>query len=122
MGNDSYIVLNYSIDNQISSVVVFFEECDTWNELKSQYTWCVDMYTEKYGTPLFETQSFSSYKNDKNGLAMSAVKDNECDYRTIWEVPNGMIYINISSNASVVILYSDDFSRKNNRESIIDEI
>lgn len=122
MGRESYVFLNSQTDNQIRAVGVIFNECDTWKKLKSDYVWCVDMYTEKYGDPLSETRTFSGYKNEDNGLAMYAVKDDECNYRAIWIVPNGMISITISPMARVFISYLDGVSAQNNHSAIIDEI
>ena len=108
----------YKVPNQniVHKVVVFFPEESSWEDLEKEYNQCKGMLTNKYGEPALHSETFKEWASTFSDAAkMRALKEGNCDYRTVWEVDNGDIQMQIDSkddtdDGNIRIIYFDEIN------------
>ena len=84
--------------NIVYKVVVFFPKESSWTRLEKEYNQFKDMLTNKYGEPSWSSETFKEGALTFNDDAkMRSLKEENCDYWTVWKVENGYITVKISS-------------------------
>lgn len=88
-------------DDVIHIVTVLFENRDTWNEIRSDYTDISDYLTHKYGNP---SEVFDNIGNGfpNNGDAVLCMfKENVCVMSSTWILPDGVIILSVESEHGI---------------------
>ena len=113
-GRDCYIFVGATpITNTVWKVGILFKSTyDTWSSIKRAYDGLVDVYTKKYGTPLFDRKEFKSPYSEGDGHELYALKSDRCVYRTAFEytkngVDIGYVEISMTTNCQIMIAYED---------------
>ena len=99
--------------NIVSKVVVCLPPRETWAWLESDYNEFKQMLTSKYGEPFQHSETFKAGTfTSSDYLKISALKEGKCDYRSIWGLNEGIIFIDVfngdgSPNCLVRLVYID---------------
>lgn len=109
----------------VFSVVVIFDESDSWNTLVNTYTHYKDLYIEKYGQPIQCVENNpSSY--DSNTSLMYELLQGRVTYISLFEVKGGTIEISIEKgniiDGYVVIRYKDAQNTNAKRQKDLEDI
>ena len=104
--DDCIVIIEYSdIAHSVGKVIVGFPEETKWRYLKNQYNKLATMLSEKYGPCEIDRRDFDSPYYDGDGYEMSAIRRNKCTYRTLWKVTDGDIFLAITSEANIILMY-----------------
>lgn len=124
------IHLLLSKTKDVKSVGVCFPNDDTWPSLYSKYSSLKSMLTQKYGKPLSCTEKFQiDVEGLGNDIKIHLLKNDECEYNTIFHTPCGVISIfiaHIKSNYKdycyVSLLYSDKINNSKDESDAMDDL
>jgi hypothetical protein len=96
------------ISNTTYQVTVVLKESDNWFDIRTTYDEYKKLLTSKYGTGTSIEKFVGSYY-EGDGYEMTAVRQNKCQFLTIYELPNGKVALGVASlkEGSVVLMYSD---------------
>lgn len=112
-------------NQDVFSVVVFFDETDSWNTLVNTYSYYKDLYTEKYGNPTDCIEENPSSTSSNTSL-MFELFQGRVTWGCIFDAPGGRIQISIEkkdfSYGYVVIKYQDAQNANAKRQSDLDDI
>jgi len=90
---------------------VYFDMCSSWSLLKQSYLKYKQLFTEKYGSARLEEEKFRFPYEDGDGSELSAIKNGDGKYKTIFVTKNGYISIEICSilysTGQILITYED---------------
>lgn len=110
----------------VSKIKVMFPKHEDWASLYGNYSNLRDMLTQKYGTPTEIIEEFPSYPNLNNEtLKFMYVSSGECNYKTIFETPNGKITLyldHIDSDCFVALSYLDKINGNIIKAKAIDDL
>lgn len=106
---------------------------DNWTPLYRSYCAWVEIYTVKYGNPISVIRSFGCYDDlvsatNQDSARMIAVKEETCNFKTIFLTNGGTIEIAIVKDkdefghGKIFIRYCDKLNDKVQRSRILDEI
>lgn len=92
---------------EIWKVAVQFDESTTWSDILSDYSFYVDLFTQKYGFPSDHFEFFENpyYKGD--GYEMQALRMGKCNYASFFNIVNGSIVIKMTSEGRLQLTYED---------------
>ena len=93
----------------VRSVSVYLPaEKNSWYSLKSDYTKSVEAFTNKYGKPTNQYSFFSKPYYEGDGYEMTGVKNEKCNFLSLWEVEKGTMGVEITKYCQVRIGYEDE--------------
>ena len=117
IGRDSFVfILGTPISNTIWKAAVLFESTyDAWSSIKRAYDGLVDVYTEKYGTPILDQKEFKSPWREGDGHELYALKSDRCVYRAAFActkdgVDIGYVAISMTAKCQIMIEYEDSIN------------
>lgn len=95
----------------VFDVTVFFEPSDEWNILVKTYEYYKDLYSRKYGKPVFSKEENPALFNSNTSL-MAEIHKGTVTYGSLWEVSGGSIHLSIGKTSNflkgrIVIYYRD---------------
>lgn len=110
----------------VFAVVVIFDKSKQWNDLVNTYDHYKDLYTEKYGTPIF-SREYNPSRSDSNTSLMYEVHQGTIEYGSVFSAPGGTIELSIDKadgiyEGQVIIRYKDSKNIDNKRKLDLDEI
>ena len=82
---------------------VYLPEHSTWSALKNEYSYYLDLLTEKYGEPNNKYDFFSDPYSEGDGYEETAVKTEKCTFSAFWDLYS----VNISKWMQVNITYEN---------------
>lgn len=118
--NDSQILILVTPDTKIVWKIGVFpdKEYTNWASIKHDFNDMKSLYTRKYGEPALDRHYFSFPYELGDGFEMTALKMDKCTYYTSYELENGYISINMTSDCKIMIVYEDKQNAEiNERES-----
>lgn len=126
MNRNAIITLHATPEsNHIYMVNIFFDEEESWFDLKYEFLNIVKSYRVKYKC-ISSSRSFFEPYYEGDGFELQGVEKDKCCYFDKYETEGGIIYIEISDLKRVSIKYKDSFNSKlNEKETIsknLDEI
>lgn len=126
MNRNAIITLHATPEsNNIYMVNIFFDEEESWFDLKYEFLNIVKSYRVKYKC-ISSSRSFFEPYYEGDGFELQGVEKDKCCYFDKYETEGGIIYIEISDLKRVSIKYKDSFNSKlNEKETIsknLDEI
>lgn len=126
MNQNAIITLHATPEsNNIYMVNIFFDEEESWFDLKYEFLNIVKSYRVKYKC-ISSSRSFFEPYYEGDGFELQGVEKDKCCYFDKYETEGGIIYIEISDLKRVSIKYKDSFNSKlNEKETIsknLDEI
>lgn len=101
-------------------VEVFFDKTD-WRELSMQYDEYKKTLIKKYGEPESHYEEFDYPYDKDDGMQETAIKNGKCNYSSYFEVPNGLIALEISKSCRLQISYEDSINRELKRKEVEEE-
>ena len=111
--NCTIYVFKVPLRNIVYKTVVALPPRGTWDWLEKDYNGFKEMLTSKYGEPLQHSETFKAGTlTSSDYLKISALKEGKCDYRSIWGLNEGIIFIDVfngdgSPNCLVRLVYID---------------
>lgn len=103
-GNDvDLVIVNTPTSKKVWKFAVFLPERTTWDRLKSDYEYYVELFTNKIGNPTDIYRNFVSPYYEGDGYEMSAVGIEKCNYIAFWDG----IYIEITKWKQVSVCYEN---------------
>ena len=109
----------------VSAVAAMIEAGDNWSDIEEKYDNVIATYKEKYGEPSEQVKEFTTDVHNDDFFRKNALREGQCDYRTLWEPEGGRILISLvffQFKYYVVCTYADEQNLKALRKSIIDDI
>ena len=112
----------------VNRIAVLFPDKETWSGVLIDYEHLKAMLTEKYGTPSDSQEKFTGHVGDNhNGLIMSALKNGEYMWYTIFTTELGDIELTIISGmkydtACVRLSYYDKVNSDKVRNAAMDDL
>lgn len=109
----------------VSVVSAMIETGDNWPQIESKYYEVIDTYKEKYGEPTEHVEEFTRDVYNSDSWRRSALRDGQCDYKTLWNTEGGRIVISpayYDFKYYIVCTYVDEQNIKALRQTIIDDI
>lgn len=109
----------------VSLVAAMLEANDNWPSIEGKYNDVVDTYKKKYGEPTEHVEEFTTEVHNDDFYRKKALKEDNCNYRSKWEVEGGSILITLSyfqSNYYVVCAYADEQNTEALRQTVMDDI
>lgn len=111
----------------VSGICVLFPERDDWSTLEHDYFLLKDMLTEKYAKPTESVEEFEYHKNpEDNATRFHLLKMDQCKYHTMFEIPNGTIYLYLThqgyGKCCVGLLYWDKINSNAVRAKAMDDL
>lgn len=102
-------ILVQASSKTVYSVTVMYPKQTSWKAIKTQYENIKEILTAKYGKAKEIIEKFDDPKYEKYSLELLALSQDKCDYMAhfITNTGNGMIRLNISNDANLVINYVD---------------
>jgi len=97
------VIVNSPTSKKVWKFAVFLPERTTWDRLKSDYEYYVNLFTEKLGSPSESYSNFVSPYYEGDGYEMSAVGIDKCNYVAFWDG----IYIEITKWKQVSVCYEN---------------
>ncbi len=102
------VVYSTPISKQVYTILVSYEEEDSWYSLKADYLKFKRMFREKYNVIPKSTEEFHSPYYEGDGYEMQALRMSKCFYFSNFNVENGTIKVVILKD-HVVLAYIDGF-------------
>ncbi len=123
-------VYAYATDDtkNVYSVVALFNPTGEWDTLTSNYYYCKDLYTRKYGEPT-TSREYNPASYDSNASLMLEVAQSRVEYFSVWEVQGGNIQLSIEKAGNrfgfeglVMIRYQDSQNVEAKIQNDLDDI
>ena len=121
MNRNAIITLHATPEsNNIYMVNIFFDEEESWFDLKYEFLNFVKSYRVKYNC-VSSSRSFFEPYYEGDGFELQGVEKDKCCYFDKYETEGGTIYIEISDLKCIKIQYKDSFNSKLNEKETINE-
>lgn len=91
---------------------VYLPEQNTWENLKYNYNYYVDLFTKKYGEPTNSYSNFNSPYSEGDGYEITGVVVEKCNYSAYWKD----VYIEITKWKQVCINYENEVNGELNTQ------
>lgn len=111
----------------VSRIAVIFPSRNTWSSLVGDYEQLKAMLSKKYGNPEESSEKFTAYVGNDNGLKMHALRDDECEWYTIYSTELGDIELSLVEGTSyltgaVRLVYYDKINSDKVQNAAIDDL
>lgn len=112
----------------VSHIAVLFPDKGTWSAVLNDYETLKAMLTEKYGTPSDSKEKFTGHiGNYDNSFVMSALKDGEYKWHTVFTTELGNIELSILAGTKyntgcVRLSYFDKANSEKVRNAAMDDL
>ena len=111
----------------VNRISVIFPEWDTWSAISANYFNLKKLLTEKYGEPSEIVEKFDTYSEPEvDNSKMYALRRNNCNYYTTYELENGTIQLSIQNDGFmkgfVVLTYLDKINSEIIRQDALDDL
>lgn len=107
---------------QVYTVIVVYDEANSWSTLKSDYLNLKKLLTQKYQVTPRSSENFVSPYYEGDGYELQATKNSKCFYYSIYDVPHGEIRL-VILNKRINIMYTDSLGNlTNEREEKADAL
>lgn len=111
----------------VSRIAVIFPSRNTWSSLVGDYEQLKAMLSKKYGNPEESSEKFTAYVGNDNGLKMHALRDDECEWYTIYSTELGDIELSLVEGTSyltgaVRLVYYDKINSDKVKNAAIDDL
>lgn len=101
-------------------VEVFFDKAN-WRELSMQYDEYKKTLIKKHGEPESHYEEFEWPYTLDDGMQDVAVREGKCKYCSYFDVPNGLIALEIAKSNRLQITYEDGVNREIKRKEVEQE-
>lgn len=101
-------------------VDVYFDKAD-WRELSMQYDEYKKTLIKKYGNPESHYEEFEWPYTEDDGMQDVAIREGKCNYSSYFDVPNGLISLEIAKSNRLQITYEDAVNREIKRKEVEQE-
>lgn len=101
-------------------VSVYFDR-ENWRELSMQYNEYKKVLIKKYGEPESHYEEFENPYNQDDGMQELAIREGKCNYSSFFELPNGLVVLEISKSCMLEITYEDAINRDIKRKEVEQE-
>lgn len=119
-------VFSTSKSHKVYNIAVTFEKQSSWSSIKSRYFEFKELYTSKYGKPSKVVERFKDPYYEGDGYEMQALKLDKCVYASIFDLPNGQVYLGMGSDTTVSLYYVDSkneaLNESEEKSSALDDI
>ena len=110
-GEDVNVVIPSSPEEIVWKVAVFFEESNSWMQLKYEYDNFKEALTGKYGEGVsYEYFKMPYFEGDGNEI--TALEQEKCVYATFFNTENGSIGLELSKFKHLTINYEDNINNE----------
>lgn len=111
----------------VSRIAVLFPNRNTWSSLVGDYEQLKALLSKKYGNPEESSEKFTAYVGNDNGLKMHALRDDECEWYTIYSTELGDIELSLVEGTSyltgaVRLVYYDKINSDKVQNAAIDDL
>lgn len=111
----------------VNSISVLFPNRDTWSSVVSDYEQLKSMLTQKYGIPSVCSEKFTSHVGDNNTMKMYALRNEECEWYTIFSTELGDIELSVIEGTSyntgaVRLTYYDKINSDKVQNAAMDDL
>lgn len=100
-------VLSTPKTHTVWKVAAFFEKYDSWSSLENAYLDFKGFFIQKYGAPNTVYEKFVNPYDKGDGYELQAVRNSKCEYYSLFNIPNGLALVSISSDCCVLVSYED---------------
>lgn len=107
--NCEIVVASSPYINLVFGITVYLPQQSQWDDLKSEYLHCKELFTKKYGNPQSYEYFISPYE-EGDDFEMTAVLSDKCVFASVFETPLGEILVHISNDGRVIFYYKDGYN------------
>lgn len=119
-------ILTTPKSHKVYTIAISFEKQSSWSSIKSRYFDFKELYTSKYGKPSKVIERFKDPYYEGDGYEMQALKLDKCTYASIFDLPNGKVYLGMGSDTTVSLFYvdsiNDALNESEEKSSALDDI
>lgn len=106
--------------------VVNYGEQESWSSLKSDYFDMKELFSRKYGEPEAHYEFFSDPYYEGDGYELQALRKEKCHYISIYKLPLGDAFVQISQFRKIQLGYEDnvnsELKKKEEESEALDDI